>query len=270
MNEIQTQLLAMLKWFHTFCAEHGIEYFAIGGTFLGAVRHHGFIPWDDDVDVGVPRQDYERLKALMKELPRDGRYLFEAPGENKDFDYLFCKLYDTETTLVEHTRARTKRGLYLDIFPLDGIGDTREESLKNDRKIVTSIRFYLTRTCALRKGRKFYKNVAIVLGRCIPGFLYRKRKKAAQIDRLCAAHPYHTSRYVGNLLGITAGREIMERAIFGEPRLYPFEGIQIYGPCEAERYLTTIYGDYKKLPPEEKRVSHHDWLVLDLKRPYRD
>ena len=270
LTEVQKKLLDMLKWFHAFCAENQIAYYVLGGTLLGAVRHKGFIPWDDDIDIGLPREDYERLKQCTDGLPQDSRYILEVPSSEKDFDYLYCKLYDTHTTLAEHVRARTKRGLYLDIFPLDGIGNTYEESLKNYKGILTAINFYNTRVCALRKGRKLYKNLAILVSRCIPGIFYNKKKRAAKIDRMCASRPYNESVYVGNLLGNWGKREIVERAWMGVPTLYPFEDMQVYGPCDADKYLTAIYGDYMQLPPEEKRVSNHDYLYMDLNTPYAE
>ena len=124
MNEMQSKLLDMMKWFHGYCEENGLRYYALGGTALGAVRHGGFIPWDDDLDVGMPRADYDRMISLCKNGTGNTRYRIEAPGQNRDFIYPFCKAYDTETTLVENARIKAKRGVYIDIFPLDGIGNT--------------------------------------------------------------------------------------------------------------------------------------------------
>lgn len=121
MTEIQLKLLDMLKWFHEFCIENKLRYYALGGTMLGAIRHKGFIPWDDDIDVGMPREDYDKMIELVIDK-QDEKYRLEKPLQNKDFVYQYCKLYDTSTTLVENTRYKTKRGVYLDIFPLDGIG----------------------------------------------------------------------------------------------------------------------------------------------------
>ena len=109
MNDMQKKLVDMLQWYHEFCKKHNLNYYAVGGTCLGAVRHQGFIPWDDDIDVGMPREDYNRFEALMKEEGNSGKYVLEMPFENKDFVYAYGKLYDTTTTLIENTRYKTKR-----------------------------------------------------------------------------------------------------------------------------------------------------------------
>ncbi len=254
-----------MKWLHAFCIENKISYYVLGGTLLGAVRHKGFIPWDDDIDVGMPREDYERFKACAGSIPKGSKYLLETPTENREFGVLFCKLYDTETTLIENTRFKARRGLYIDIFPIDGIGNTPEESRKNYKKIHRKKAFQYITVCRLKKKRSFFKNAAVLFSRM---FTAGWKKRAIKIDRLCASRPYDECRFVGNLLGAWNEREIVERAWMGEPVLYPFEDMQVYGPCNADRYLTAVYGDYKKIPPEGQRGGSHDYLFLDLSTPY--
>lgn len=264
MSDLQKKLLEMLKWFHNFCVEHNLVYYAIGGTLLGAVRHHGYIPWDDDVDLGLPRKDYVRLIEYMKECNSD-KFVLECPSSKKDFVYGYCKLYDTTTTLIENTRYKTKRGAYIDIFPIDGIGNNLEESKKNFTAINRKLNFVNTKVCALRKGRAFYKNLAIILSRCVPG---NWQKSLQKVEKLCAAHDYDESLYVGNLYGNWHEKEIVKKEWLGNPRLYTFEDMQLYGPQNADAYLTAIYGDYMTLPPIEKQASHHDYILLDLDKSY--
>ena len=130
MTELQQELLKILKWFHGFCVENNLRYYADGGTMLGAVRHKGFIPWDDDVDVCMPREDYNKLISLSASLPKP--YVLETPqSEAKDFLYAFSKIYNTDTTLIEKGKKNIKRGIYLDVFPLDGLGNSEKEAKKN-------------------------------------------------------------------------------------------------------------------------------------------
>ena len=122
MTELQNRLLIMLKWFHEFCVEHNLRYFALGGTLLGAIRHKGFIPWDDDIDVGMPRADYNKLMELSDQI--QSPYVLETPqSPAKDFIYAYCKLFNTDTTLIEKRKKNMKRVIYIDIFPLDGLGN---------------------------------------------------------------------------------------------------------------------------------------------------
>ena len=134
VKDVQKKLLEMMKWFHSYCEKNEIKYYMIGGTMLGAVRHQGFIPWDDDVDIGVPRNDYNKLLTISKGLkPENSRYIIESYQDmNDDYEYPFAKVYDTSTTLIENKRKQTKRGIYIDVFPLDGIeGSTKEEAIHN-------------------------------------------------------------------------------------------------------------------------------------------
>ena len=267
MNQVQSKLLNMLLWYHEFCLKHQLTYFAIGGTLLGAVRHQGYIPWDDDIDIGMPRTEYNRFIELMRQSKND-IYMLEIPGEHKDFVYSFCKLYDTTTTLIEHTRYKTKRGIYLDIFPLDGIGNTLEESKKNFQRINYLNNLISTKTCAISPHRSFLKNTTIVLSRCIPNFILNWRKIVKKVNDLCCSRQYEDCDYVGNLLGNWRERELVRKEWLGIPVLKQFENIQIFCPENAHAYLTNIYGDYMVLPPQEKRQSHHDYLCLDLQRSY--
>ena len=266
MTDMQSKLLEMLKYFHKFCVEHDLRYFALGGTLLGAVRHKGFIPWDDDIDIGLPRKDYEKLIALSSEIASP--FLLEKPLINKDFVYQYCKLYDTTTTLVENTRYKPKRGIYLDIFPLDGIGNTIEESWRNFKIINKKNSYIMTKICAWSKHRKFYKNLAIVISPCLP--FPRWRKVLQKLDDICKSRNFDEYEFVANLYGNWHEKEIAKKEWFGMPMLYDFEDIQIYGLQDADSYLTAIYGDYMQLPSIENQKSHHNYIYIDINKSYLD
>ncbi len=268
MTELQSRLLEMLEIFHRLCVEAGLSYYVLGGTALGAERHNGFIPWDDDVDVGLPRPDYERLKELTQ--ARDmGVYRFEYPGEEKDFVYPYGKMYDTRTTLIENTRYQTKRGIYIDIFPLDGLGDNEENSLAHFRKIDRLVNLLCCKTCGIREGRKLYKNLAIRVIRCVPDGLLSAKKLALSIEAQSKKYAYEESQYVANCVGNWHEREIVRREWLGTPRLGKFQGIDVLCPENADAYLTAIYGNWRVVPPAEKQVSHHDYVMIDLHKPYK-
>ena len=208
------------------------------------------------------------MEQLMIQYPNK-QYLLETPNSEKsDFFYCFAKLYDLRTTLVENTRIPVKRGIYLDIFALDGAGDTREESIAYFKPIKRRSRLLLAMTTGVRSGRKFYKNVAILLMRCIPRWLIDPKKLLADIQCRCSQKSFYQCAWVANFSGAYGEREIMPREVFGDPVEYPFEKMSVYGVRDYETYLTTLYGDWRKLPPVEQQRTHHDFLYCDLHKSY--
>lgn len=265
-KQLKEKLLNMMKWFHGFCVENNLTYYALGGTMLGAARHNGFIPWDDDIDVGMPRSDYEKMCIIFNNNPSDV-YVLETPKLNDEgYCYPISKLYDTTTTLTEKKRKLVKRGVFIDIFPLDGIGNTEEEARERYKCVEKKYNLLLSKVCGIRKGRELYKNIAAFsLGICP---FINVKKLILNLDNLCSKYDYDSHEWIGNLLGAWRFKEIMPKHILGSPTLYQFEDMEIYGAENYDAYLTYLYGDWRKLPPIEKRVTHHDFIFCDLNRSY--
>ena len=268
MTELQSKLLDMLKWYNIFCRDHGIKYYAVGGTLLGAVRHNGFIPWDDDIDLAMPRDDYEEFERLMENKIYNKYILETYKSIAKDYCYPYDKLYDTTTTLVEDYRIPLRRGIFLDIFPLDGAGNTEEESNAWCKKINRRYYFYLARMAAVSKRRQEYKNLAIHASRMIPNLIVDNRKFRIKLNEKCKKFNLGNSKYAGNLLGNWGIREVVPVEVIGKPKEYKFEDISILGIEDYDTYLTHIYGNWRNLPPKDKRVSQHNYLHLDLESPF--
>lgn len=266
MNELQHALLAMLREFHSFCVANNLTYYALGGTMLGALRHGGFIPWDDDIDVGMPRKDYEKLQVLLLDNRISNRYILETPYSSDPlFCFPYCKLYDTTTTMIEKTRKKLVRGVFIDIFPLDGLGMSLHDCKKNYKPIQRKMTILDLRKVRITKERAFYKN--LLLGAVQVNPFISEKKLCIQIDEYCKKRELSTVAWGGNLVGAWRFKEVMPSSLFSKPCIYHFEDTVIFGMENAEEYLSRQYGDWSTLPPLEKRVSHHDYY-LDIKQSY--
>ena len=270
LTELQIKILQMMKWFHQFCVENDIAYYMVGGTMLGAARHQGFIPWDDDIDVGVPRKHYDKLIMLGKSIDSENnKFRIESHYDgNDDYEYPYAKIYDTTTTLIENKRKHPKRGVYIDVFPLDGIGDSLNSALNNYKPILLKLDLLNAKICDVREGRSRLKNTAVRIAGLIPDCIYNPRRLIKQLDRLCSERDFYDSRYVGNLVGNWGKKEIMPFSAFGTPTLYSFEDLELYGVEDYEQYLSYLYGEWRELPPIDKQKSHHDFEEINLSKSY--
>ena len=266
VNSIQKKLIPMFAWFHEFCVNNGLRYYALGGTMLGAVRHKGFIPWDDDIDVGMPRKDYDKFLKLCKGKKINNYEVECNEKDSTDFFYGYAKIYDTTTTLIEHSRYNIKRGIFIDLFPLDGAGNEKKEALKLHKPVYWRYQLLMAKTCAFNRNRAWYKNAAVLLCRFIPG--PNNNRLLSQIDKLCKKYKFDDCKYVANMLGNWGEREIVEKRVMGMPRLYQFENIQIFGVENYDVYLTKLYGNWRDLPPKEKQITHHDYVYLNLNQSF--
>ena len=270
MNELQEHLLDMMKWLHVFSVNNDIKYYANGGTALGAVRHEGFIPWDDDIDIMLPREDYEKLVGLMEGKIID-KYTIETPySKSKDYLYTYSKFYDTTTTLIENVSNGLHRGIYIDIFPLDGVGNSKEEVMRTFKKIDKFNMFITSRVCNWRKGRRLYKNLAIVIAKLIPNFIIDNKKLVQKFDKECRKKSYNNSKFVVNCSGDFRYKGIMDKSILGNPVEHVFEDTKIFVPQNVIGYLEQVFGDWEKLPPEDKRCTTHANLFIDYNKSYLD
>lgn len=266
LSPLQGNLLDMMKWLDMYCRKNNLRYYALGGTMLGAMRHHGFIPWDDDIDIALPRKDYNKLIEGFK---NEGRYWLESVySEAEDYCYAYSKLYDTKTTMVEHKRTDLVRGTFIDVFPFDGLGETKEEAWANFKSIKRWYNFYLCFVAGIRKGRALSKNMAVAVTRFVPNFLFSNYSIRLKLDKMCSRLDYDSCKWGGNPLGAWGFKEVMPLSINGKPTEYQFEDMKIFGPENGDEYLTYLYGDWRKLPPKEKQVTHHDFVYCDLNKSF--
>ncbi len=247
-EELHGILLGIGRAFDDLCRKHNIPYYMLGGTMLGAVRHGGIIPWDDDLDFGVPREFFDRLKQVLSdELPDPYRVVTLEKSDSMLNDII--KIEDSRTEMDEIYKENSKDhiGVNIDIFPLDHIRDLSEV-----KRVFPLLRFNNYRVLSLkqREGIKLLAAIAVKvaffwLGRqTIPKYI--SKKFSSNTD----------GKYYANLFGAWGIKEVVDKQFFLPGRVYDFNGLQLEGVGNPDAYLSQLYGDYMKLPSEGKRHFH--------------
>lgn len=269
--EFKKILLNTMYNFDEFCVQNNLQYFACSGTAIGAVRHKGFIPWDDDIDIFMPRKDYNKLVAMRHELKARG-YAIKNLGDD-EYIYAFAKFYDINTTLIEtDSFPNCLLGVYLDIFPLDEVDGTLDE-IKNKKEVYTSAYRKFQDTFLSLSMRQFisclYHKDFTRLKELLMLLVQTKNKKKEIRTKFKQIEDNWAEERGIKLMthsGIYAlDKELFDKSWFSESIRVPFENIQINIPKEYDKYLSHLYGDYMVLPPLEKRVSMHPHFYLNLK-----
>ena len=262
MITLKEKELELLRAFIDVCAELKLKYYVLGGTLLGAVRHQGFIPWDDDIDVGMPRKDYEIfLREGQKCLPES--FFIQSFHSDPEFPANFAKMRNSNTTFVEYSiKDRcVNHGIYIDVFPLDFYPENNQRFFDIKHQFMK-----LRITDAFTPDKmKFTTKTA----RCISRILYPRITDAIQ-KREVLLTSCTGSKLVANHCGAWGKREIVPEHWYGEGVTLMFEGLQVQAPSQYKQWLTQVYGDYMQLPPEHKRIPHHYVAAFDAEKSYTE
>lgn len=261
LEEIKATELNILLEFQKFCKANNLTFYLSGGTLLGAIRHHGFIPWDDDIDVCMPRPDYNQMQKLLNTNGQLPPYLDFICYENGKLSYPITKIVDTHTRCDnEFSTAGDSQGLWIDIFPIDGLPSSIKDTAKLYKK-TGHLREILALSVA-KKGegktaaRKLLKYIAIPVAKMIGS-----KRCADRIIQIATSRPYNNSDYVGCVVwGLNEMGERMKRTEFEISTDVSFEGHIFQTMSCWDSYLTNSYGDYMTLPPESQRKTH-DMIV---------
>lgn len=269
MLKLRRVELDMFKAFLSVCKTLNLRYYLIGGALLGAVRHKGFIPWDDDIDIGMLREDYEIFKKnAQKFLPE---YYFVQTNETEHaYPLFFLKMRDSRTTFIETSvkNFSINHGVYIDIFPLDYYPKNKLSQfyLKIRKKVIyfrISREFTFPTECQLSKVHGIIFNFLGTVAK-----IFYPTICSAQNARERLFRKIKRSGYVMNYSSAWGDKESGPVEWFSEGAELEFEGLKVIGPKEYDKWLTKVYGEYMKLPPPEKRVTHHYTEVIDLDHPY--
>ncbi len=262
MDDVRKTILDLAKEFKRICDKHNLRYFLDYGSLLGAVRHKGFIPWDDDMDFCMPLDDYDKFIEICKTELNENYALRSIDEEN--YVYTFLKIDDKRTSLTElfNKNSGYKGGVYIDIFLLRGLP-----------KNVLIRKFYMTKIAYYRKMadiglldfdlKKYpwYKRAILRLGKFVDG-----RKYLLKLNKQLRKYKFDDCELVSS----TAAKLFccFDKKLFTETAEYQFEDTYFRSVKDYDGYLTRLYGDYMKLPPEEKRISNHVTENIDTNKPY--
>ncbi len=255
-EEVKQVALEILIYFHKFCEENNLTYYLAYGTLLGAVRHKGFIPWDDDIDVYMPRNDYEKFLKLFDK--NNSNRDIKLVSIYKDEFYLpFLKLINNQTIVNENIIYKIQIGIWIDIFPLD--------NMSNDYKKALFLHKKARRVMFLADHKRFKFNVSGNLFQKLKNIIHKLIQKLIffvplkylliKIDTISKTYmEKEMTKYIGHVNDVKV--EIYESILFQSKILLDFEGHKFWAPKEYDKILTQYFGDYMKLPPENERISH--------------
>ena len=256
LEEIQQCELSILKKCVEFFNNNDIKYFLAYGTMLGAVRHSGFIPWDDDIDIFVPRDDYEKLKTLLHSGKMTADYLlYGIPGDN-NYPYPFIKIKDSRY-IVKDSQLNDcfSLNLWIDIFPLDHLPD---DSTQAKNLIIKTAKFMglLGTEIAVEENSSSLKYKA---KKCVAEVLGGYRGIARYIDRRAQRinTRYNNSKVMGNIVWPQYKKDFFKLNMIYPLTKHLFSDSQFLIPENYDEHLSYLYGDYRQLPPEDKRQRHH-------------
>ncbi|KRL18618.1 LICD family protein [Lentilactobacillus rapi DSM 19907 = JCM 15042] len=263
INLIHEVELNIFKQFRQLTSTLNINYIALGGTLLGAIRHQGFIPWDDDMDVGIPREDYERLLDLAPNILKNTHYFLQTPWSDSNYALSYAKLLDRNTFIEERNNVNNARkGIFLDIFPLDKIPASKERQRRQIldlRRLDSRIYLKLRYNIIDNPIRKFQNPLSPE--QLQTAWEYKRQRQ----DTMTQFNKRPNLTVYKNL----ASQYAYDKELFTEDQLtnlidLPFADTTIVAPADYDEILTNIYGDYMTLPPENARTEKHiTRLIMD-------
>lgn len=254
LRKIQLEILASVD---EFCRKNDISYSLAYGSLLGAVRHGGYIPWDDDIDIAMTRNDYERF--LSSYVDETGRYEIHNARKDRNVNIFFTKVSDNRTLVVEDGNSENL-GISIDVFPIDPLEDTLEDSKKylDSYKFIVNIMIIKNRGIGAVKTLSKKIAMALLKGICL---FVDKHRAAILFDKRINAHKNKTAKFSSMIIDIDY-KQIMESKVWKEYAPISFEGHSFMAVKDTDTYLKHTFGDYMKLPPKEQQVPKHDFEAI--------
>lgn len=267
MDLVHRGIIETVQVFTKICDENNLKYLMTGGTLIGAVRHQGFIPWDDDMDIFMPREDYEKLLKIPQERLNENIKIKHYTNKDGNNQYLTIKFENSDYKITKKSFEKiVKENLFIDIFPLDGFPNNfflsvcHKISLKWRMQMIRLARLqFYDKDQEISKKMNPLKKVLYGLDKFTRVFSSMNYvKQISKFEAELKKYKYFESEKCFFAMGpYGMFREIYPKKLFEETKMYKFENIELRGVIDYDRHLRQVYGDYMKLPPEEKRVCLH-------------
>lgn len=267
MNKLQYEQLELLKIFVKICEKYDLKYYMVCGSALGAVKYSGFIPWDDDIDVALPRPDYDKFCDIASVVLPENIFL-QNFRTDPEFPHIFSKLRNSNTTFIEKGTAHLKinHGVYIDVFPLDGHPvDCKQQRIFEFRKKILTWKQY----CSLKDKSKMKIRVRNCFFRIL-GYHKRTQKTLFKLEKLYKSYDLQSSAAWCNYGNYQGKLEYAPKAQYGEGIKVNFEGIQVNIPEKYDEYLTQKFGNWRADLPIEQQYGHHFYLIFDPMKSYME
>ncbi|MBP3447410.1 MAG: LicD family protein [Clostridia bacterium] len=267
LEALQQEQKHILDEIVAICEQHNLRYFLVAGTLLGAVRHQDIIPWDDDIDIGMPRADYNKFLEIAGELLPEHLFL-QTYETDPAYMQNFAKVRNSETTHIEQPvkHLQMNHGIYVDIFPYDGVPDANWRQYLHNKRIVLQcvlIRYFWdTPYVQGSSWRKLFKGILSIFT--------NQQRLQRKLDNILSKYDYDKSQTVGSLLSGYKMKTYVSKEVYDEVEPLPFGEKAYLCPKNYEAVLVKIYRNYMQLPPEEKRGVRHNIAVSDLEKSYRE
>ncbi|MGI6180370.1 LicD family protein [Butyricicoccus intestinisimiae] len=270
VKALQAKALEILQYFQGFCNQYGLVFYICGGCCIGAIRHKGFIPWDDDIDVFMKRDDYEKLPTLWNKYADTMHYSYCRTTATQNYHNIGASIRDNNTTFINAHSVNDdiNHGLQIDIIPLDVCPTSKIERLS---QIFFAMLYSLYNAQRLPDNQgKLLRILSKVMLKIVPSKKIRYKiwsfaqkrmtrwngKSTGYITEICSGFRYMKNKY--------------PESYFSQPIMKEFENIKVPLPTDYDGYLKMAFGDYLTLPPKEKQIAKHNTVLVDLEHSYKD
>ncbi len=270
-KEVQKLTINLLKEFIKICNENNLVYYVTGGALIGVLRHGGFIPWDDDIDVGMPREDYMKFVKIMHDKCPSLEYGICDRFTDSNWHFAMSQFIDLKSEIeIDLAAEKRKAHIWIDVFPLDGLPNNIIKRYFRVKHIM--LLRYLIQIANIEKQvdshkqRPWYEKMVLSLCKILRvGRIINTNKKLNKLEKVLMKSDFKESKYAGNMLGRYRKKEIVYREYFGTPKKGMFDGVEVNIPEKSHELQTALYGDYMKLPPEDQRVAHNVKIISERK-----